>query len=71
MTMTITWNQLVNGGEAELDGTGLILTSSGDLAFTTDFPVGGTTTVHGFFPTQCSLDNFNGGVPVTSSPEWT
>jgi hypothetical protein len=61
MTMTISWNQLVNGGEAELDGTGLILTSTGDTPFVTDFPVGGTTTVHGFFPTQCSLDNINGG----------
>jgi hypothetical protein len=61
MTMTISWNQLVNGGEAELDGTGLILTSAGDTPFVTDFPVGGTTTITGFFPTSCNLMNFGSG----------
>jgi hypothetical protein len=61
MTMTITWNQLVNAGEEELDGTGVVLTSSGDTAFTTDFPVGGATTVTGFFPTDCQLGNFGSG----------
>jgi hypothetical protein len=61
MTMTISWNQLVNGGEEELDGTGVVLASSGDTPFTTDFPVGGMTTVQGFFPTDCQLNNFGSG----------
>ena len=55
LKMTITWNQLINGGEPELDGIGLITESSGDTPFVTDFPVGGTATVRGFFPTACSL----------------
>ena len=59
LKMTITWNQLVNGGEAELDGVGLITESSGDIPFVTDFPLGGLATVHGFFPTNCSLQGGN------------
>jgi hypothetical protein len=55
MTMTISWNQLVNGGEPELDGTGTVLKSFRDTAFTTDFPVGGSATVTAKFPTACDL----------------
>jgi hypothetical protein len=50
LTMAINWTQLYNGGEVELIGTGHILTSFGDTPFVTDFPIGGITTVHGYFP---------------------
>jgi hypothetical protein len=72
LTVEIAWDQVVANaplGEPQLVGTGLVISSDGDLTFTTDFPVGGGINIVANFPlaanSPCDLTQLAGSCPVT------